>query len=248
MNKFTLTILILLSFNTKNFCQDSFVTKVIYKISKPEVEKTNDENVSANVKSFLKERNSAYDLVECELIYNKTKSLFKIIDKLNYKEDKFYGLVAIFASGIYYKDIETKIKKKQLEIQGEVLNITLPFEEYKWEILNESKMINGYLCYKAISKHVEFNHRKNQDIINYPEVWFTPSIASSFGPRGLDGLPGLVLEGKFNNHASFYATKITFEVSGVKLEEPKNGKDVTMEEFTLFLKKINEERQLLNRE
>ena len=241
-------LIFILSFTSNIFCQDSSVTRVIYKVSKPIIEKSNDNNISPNVKFFLKERNEAYDMIECELIYNKTKSLFKIIDKLNYKEDKFYGLVSILASGKYYKDIDKRVKKQQLEIQVETLNISLPFEEYKWEIHKENKIINGYLCYKATSKHIEFNHKKNQYVINYPEVWFSPSISSSFGPRGLDGLPGLVLEGKFSNHISFYAIKITFEINDIKIEEPKNGKDLTQQEFSSFLKKINDARLLLSKD
>ena len=226
--------------------KDSLVTRVIYKISNPSAETNLDNVKNLDIVNFLKERNKAYDLIECELLFNKNESFFKIIDKLDLEIDKSYGLVSIFAKGEYYKNIIEKTKIKKIEIHGEQLNITLPYEEYKWEISNESKTINGYLCYKAICRFEELNYKTNKMNVFYPEVWFTPEIPSSFGPRGLDGLPGLVLEGKFNNHAYFYATQITFKNSIDKIRKPTDGKKLTFEEYQTFLKKIYDERILLD--
>lgn len=242
----TIVITVLLVSNCMGTEKDSVLTKVIYKIGKPFVEKKTTTTTIPNIINFMKERDQAFDLVECELLYTKNESLFQLVDKLELENNRSYGLVALFARGIYYKNLSSHKKIKQVELHGEVLNVSLPFDEYQWQILSETKLINGYKCYKAVSRYEEPNFKTNTTNVFYPEVWFTPEIPCPFGPRGLDGLPGLVLEGKFNNHAYFYATKISFETSDQKIEEPKKGKNINATEYKEFLKKIYEERMLLN--
>ena len=248
--KYFLTISLFLLFtNSNNAAEiDSVLTRVIYKMAKPFVEKKTNTTVSPEVQRILENRAKAYDLVECELLYNKTRSIFKIIEKLSIDDEMAYGMVAIFARGIYYKDLKNQKKIKQVEVHGETLNVFAPFEEYNWKITSETKIINGFKCYKATAVYEEFDNRKNKNNIFTPEVWFTPEIPAPFGPRGLDGLPGLVLEGKFNNHAYFYASKITFDINNadLKIEKPKKGKDITVEEYKQFMAKIYTERKSLN--
>ncbi|HQA73505.1 MAG: GLPGLI family protein [Flavobacterium sp.] len=244
IKKNKLFLFLLLTYSLSLLSQNANTTKVIYKISKPTVEKKLETPTNSDIRAFLDKRDEAYDLVECELIYTNKKSLFKIIDKLEFENNQAYGLVAIFASGVYYKDLNENYKSKLLEIQGELFNISLPFDEFKWEISTESKIINGYKCYKAVSTYKEYNFRKKSYIIFNPEVWFTPEIPAPFGPRGLDGLPGLVLEGKYNNHAYFYASNIIFGLD-VSVEEPKKGKKIMLQDFQEILRKIYEQREEL---
>ena len=51
----------------------------------------------------------------------------------------------------------------------------------------EQKVIKGYPCMKAVKS----------DSLYTIEVWFTSKIPVSSGPKGLYGLPGLILEAKF---------------------------------------------------
>lgn len=211
------------------------VNKVIYKIRMPARE---NKSKSPQAEKFINDIANGLELVECQLWFNNTKSVFKIVDKLAGDNDKNYGLGAIQASGIYYKDTRNKVKIMQQDIRGEKLNIILPYEEYKWDILSETKEIEGYKCYKAIGYREEFSAKDNKIKIIRPEVWFTPKIPSSFGPKGMDGLPGLVLEGKLSEMAYFYATRIVFNVEPkIKLERPKDGKDIAYENFKDFMLK-----------
>lgn len=61
-----------------------------------------------------------------------------------------------------------------------------------WELTNETKTINGYLCYKATSiyHNSSWNDNPKFNII----AWYTPRIPVPFGPNGYHGLPGLILE------------------------------------------------------
>ena len=62
-------------------------------------------------------------------------------------------------------------------------NFSLDF--YEWEMLNETKTINGLKCQKA-----SLTIRGNLQWV----VWFTAEVSMLSGPFGIIGLPGLVVE------------------------------------------------------
>ena len=82
----------------------------------------------------------------------------------------------------------------------------------KWELVDESKLINGYTCYKAISYKTNKN---NSGLFRFKiEAWYTPELPVPFGPVEFNSLPGLILELK--------DTHYTFLVSNIKIENGKN--------------------------
>ena len=61
-----------------------------------------------------------------------------------------------------------------------------------WKITNETKMIDGYKCYKATNVFVVITPKK---VFNHPVVaWFCPDLPFKHGPNGYGSLPGLILE------------------------------------------------------
>ena len=73
---------------------------------------------------------------------------------------------------------------------GEIFLISVP--KLKWEILNTTKKIGKYLCYKATTiKTVENSRGVHKLKIT---AWFTSTIPYSYGPREFVGLPQLILE------------------------------------------------------
>lgn len=230
-------IIQLLSTNLdKNKVNDENITQVVYKIAKPQVD-TNRVKSNTNIpESFRsKFRNSMEQMynIEFGLYYDKNKSLYKVSDRLEInKDDAVLAKIFSGAGTKRFKDNERKEKMFQKEAYGQLFNVTIPYDEYKWNITTETKIINGYKCYKATSIKKEYDKTRKQEITLNPIVWFTPEIPASFGPNGLDGLPGLVLEGSSNGHLFFFATKINFDYKGTeKIERPTKGKEVTELEF-----------------
>jgi GLPGLI family protein len=83
---------------------------------------------------------------------------------------------------------------------------------WNWEITNETKMIGGYNCKKAISR--TFN--------SYFTAWFTADIPIKAGPEKFDGLSGLILSVN-TGYTEFTAEKIEIlaaKISIVKLILP----------------------------
>lgn len=247
-NKTLIILIFLLTFSLNHSQEKEQVTRVLYKVIKPEPIKSTEVK-NPEIKKLLNEVSEEYKNIECELFYTQSKSLFKKINKLDLENKKAYQMASVFANGLYYKDLTSKEKIVQKELYGELYNKVVNFDEYNWTITNETKVISNYKCYKAIGYFEEFDKVRNRKNIFHPEVWFTPEIPAPFGPRGLDGLPGLVLEGKFNNHAYFYATTINFNYTNNEInniQKPEKGKAVTPEEFQDIMSKGFNNIKLLN--
>ena len=97
----------------------------------------------------------------------------------------------------------------------------------QWEITAETKMINGYKCFKA-------NFSKTQTMLgkeytNKAIAWFCPEIPVSFGPAEFSGLPGLIFQLQANEY-SFVLKNIVFE-EHLKINVPSLGKEMTLDEY-----------------
>jgi GLPGLI family protein len=172
--------------------------------------------------------------IELDLFYNNNESLYFSEQKLSIKNslEEEFARITVGANLIRYKNNTKREKFYQIDESGQKFNVILNFDEYKWEITTESKIINGYKCFKAISYKEEFDKIRNRKNVFHPVVWFTPEIPSSFGPEGFDGLPGLVLEASRNGRAFLFATKIEFDYKGtIQIRKPQKGKDVTEIEY-----------------
>ncbi|MEC4048671.1 GLPGLI family protein [Flavobacterium sp. SUN046] len=105
-----------------------------------------------------------------------------------------------------------------------------------WQITNETKEIDGFLCYKAIADDVVVNSFGN---FKYQlTAWFTQNIPVSSGPLGIGGLPGLILELNRRN-VSFGASMIKFmdHTINSKIIKPKMNKTISEDD----VKKLRED-------
>jgi GLPGLI family protein len=111
-------------------------------------------------------------------------------------------------------------------------------KDNKWEITGESKLIENYTCYKAVSYYEAYTFK---GITKFPLIaWFCPEIPFSYGPQMYANLPGLVLEIQIRNIV--YGAKVVSLNSlpkNSKLSKPeiKSYKYITLEDYN---KKIEE--------
>ena len=227
------TLLIVCGFQKNPIKGEDSINVVYYKMGLYSDGIKKEEKLPENVQKNLDEYSKTMEDIEFGLYFTKEKSIFKLIETLEPAEGTSATLKSIIAGGTIFKNNATKEKIKFLETLGEKFNVILPFDEYKWVITTETKKINGYLCYKATTHIEKFQKFRNKTISVDSYVWFTPEIPYSFGPKGLDGLPGLVLEGSLNSKTYFYATKIVFDYknNNINIEKTKGGKNVTPEEL-----------------
>lgn len=225
MKKIILSIIL---FSCNNLFSQNTINKVTYKVGRYNSNYSNDTHKKNENTPFDVELN----ILTFHLYYNNEISLFSPVDGLNKNNDFEAKSARIMAGNLCYKNNRTMEKIEQIESFDEIYNVAKPFEEYLWEITSETRKINGYICYKAKTKKRMHNELRQSSSIFTPEAWFCPEIPSTFGPKGLDGLPGLVLEATFNGRIYYYATEIEFDTKDkINLIKPTKYKYVSEEEL-----------------
>lgn len=190
------------------------------------ISKTNNPNTRAILKNS-KEVSYALNFNSKSSTYQKNESLYdESKQKLN--------LVATGAggTGIFYYNTEDNALLKQLTIGGDIFLITQNAK--KWKLLNTSKKIGKYNCYKATL--LDKNNKETK-----VTAWYTLDIPLAYGPKDYNGLPGIILElyeGKF----FFKASKIELSNKNKIIEKPVDGLNLTQEEFNNRFKGFFDEK------
>lgn len=165
--------------------------------------------------------------LEYELLIKNNKSFFYIIPALDLNERKT-RLARIFAGQYdYFRDNEKKTVLKVIDFSGEKFNV-LSEVDNNWQLINETKTINGYLCYKAlIQKKIPLKKTDNRiEVV----AWYCPTIPLSYGAKEFGGLPGLILE-LHDDKIVYLVSKINLDSnSKITLKEVK-GKITKEEDF-----------------
>jgi len=119
------------------------------------------------------------------------KNLFFLKDKI-YKNENAANAASLksnYSGRVFINDSIVYI-----EYDGGAFNVKAIKRKQlpEWELLNESKTINGYTCLKATTTKVV---RNNAGLFTFPiTAWYCPEINSNLGPIGYGGLPGLIFE------------------------------------------------------
>ena len=103
------------------------------------------------------------------------------------------------------------------------------------------KKIEGYTCFKATSIKIVKN---NNGVFEHPiEAWFTTEIPLNFGPADYGGLPGLILDIKFQNVRIFCSKIVLNPKKAVIIKKPKKGKLITEKQLDSIGEKMYEARK-----
>lgn len=212
----------------------------------PEFEKIVQEAIKkASEKQFL-------------LIFNKTQSLYEEQKSLEKPQMTDGTSVSISYSTAGKKYINTKEQSSIVEdeIFGKEFLIVEPLVQPEWKLINESKKIGEYNCFKAelvipvsqkqLEAYEEF--LKKEEIkpalfkMDEPKdqvitVWYTPEIPVSFGPDNYWGLPGLILEVNDGRYI-ILCSKVTLSNNDkTKIKAPNTGEKVSRKKFDEIYKK-----------
>lgn len=160
-----------------------------------------------------------------ELTFNQEESVWKLDPSAmpENEDDNFeYRTAAIMASEGWsheYYNHKEKIRVTQIDYMGSILNITHSFEQVQWAKTGRSKKIGDYLTYEAKATYYP-KDRLDKKVSQVLHAWFTPELPYPYGPRGADGLPGLILELELNVNGKIdrkiIATKINVEQNSSK--------------------------------
>lgn len=196
-----------------------------------------------------------------ELTFDKTMSIYKEEAKLEQEAGGFGGMMFIGGAlnGKHFKDVKNKTYARESELMGKNFLIKDSLTVYNWKMVNETKMIGNYLCFKAEAtlkgSEMAMNFGRNQrnqtdDKIETKEreilveAWYTPEIPVSNGPADYWGLPGLIVEVNADR-TSLSLLKVELNPKEkILIKEPDKGKAVTKKEYDeIVAAKMEEMRQ-----
>jgi GLPGLI family protein len=206
--------------------------KITYLVSldktKLEAPYENPENTDSKNEA-LKMLNEAQP-VESYLIFNDSIAGYYVQDKDAPSFENNDGFISITPTGVNFTWIRAGGERYFYTDWSRDYNIStfdLPHKKYRlkskaidWTITEEEKTINEYLCIKAVDS-------SNKKRI----AWFTKALPVKHGPRGINNLPGLILE-FYDNKFSYIAKEIELNHTEVEdIEEPTEGDLITQEEL-----------------
>ncbi len=181
------------------------------------------------IQSVLNNLNNNKQTIDFELYFNKKESLFRSIPKLDIENSLQYRIAVNFlkANSIYYSNLENDHFIRKTEAYGENFIITTP--NYKWNLSSEVKIIGDYVCEKATTIYV-INNSKGS-FKHKVTAWYTKQLNIPFGPRGFNGLPGVIVQLDIQNFRYVLSNVDLNSNNLITIEKPKKGKIVTKEEF-----------------
>jgi len=232
----TIKIFITLLFLTTSLCFSQENYSIIYN-TYPTYGSIEDEEVIKNskVNYIYKGLDQAIKITEFQLDINRSESFFYFKDKL-YEDDKIKRLAKTFCgSSDFYINTEKNLKIK-INYFAEKKYFINDTTRYDWTIYNESKIIDNKICYKAttINKTLINDTIKEKEIV----AWFYPEIPISFGPKGYDGLPGLIMELQ-DDKVTFVVNQILKD-SKIKISKQDYKTIISEKEFNEIVKEIRD--------
>ena len=90
--------------------------------------------------------------------------------------------------GFYYKDFKESNYRVFFNQNNIETYISDHLPKYEWNLINESKIISGYNCKKAITTKKTLNRKIN--IV----AWYCEDITIPDGPLDFTGLPGFIIQ------------------------------------------------------
>lgn len=267
MIKSTVTLaLMVMVFSTNQMKAQDFQGQATYEsktIIKDEV-KIDGPNMTPDMKAMLEEKMKKAFEKSYVLNFNKTESIYEEPQRLEAPGASSGGLVIKTSSsndGKIYKNIKDKTMLLEEDFFGKEFLITDSLPNWNWQLINETKKIGNYTCYKAISvipvskedlEAYEKMQKKKKEgktqIFSLSEpkertitVWYTPEIPISQGPGEYWGLPGLIMEVSDARTVVLCSKIVLNPKDKITIKVPKRGKKVTKKEYELLIEKQMEQ-------
>ena len=218
------------------FSQQQYTVRYAVVPTKGSLENIDDySDKTQDLKDFFlvlsKDADKTLNVLEYHLIVNNDKSIFKLVSgsPTDFKLNQW--AIGLATKDLFYYDKTTSYR--QTSFNKEKFIITSPLVN-NWTLLKESKIIDGYKCFKATCEKPLWGSapQQNTNGTNYiVTAWYCPKIASKFGPKGFSSLPGLILELQ-DNKITFFMKSINYNpVQPIDFNEIDKIKNLTEQEF-----------------
>ena len=201
------------------------------KITNKEITVSKESPVYKDVTEWITKLNTEADKVEYTLNFTAEEAYFYANPILIDNDGITFSLAATIGRG-KIKHYQNKITNENRDYKDSQRTgkIIVNGEKKEWTILNETKKIDGYTCFKATTPYlIDEDGRVKENV--FFTAWFSPEIPISFGPAGYGGLPGLILELQ-TDKATFFVKKINLSLDKIpEIDKLTSPKAITMEAY-----------------
>lgn len=226
-----------------------YFCKQMFKNGVEEFGVKSDDNLRKEYEEALKKASEKIYI----LTFNKKEALYEkqqVLEKPNNQCNSVSVSFQFSGEGKKYINIQDQIKIEEDDIFGKEFLIVEKLNSLEWKLIDETKKIGEYTCYKAelIIPVSEKEKREYEEYIKKQEVkpsfftmdepkekkitaWYTPEIPVSVGPLNYWGLPGLILELSDEKMIILCSKVILSNKENTKIKVPNNGTEVSQEEF-----------------
>jgi len=237
-----------------------YFSKRIVKIKKEKAVSDPKDGMDSQTRIAFEEAMKKATEKQYALTFNKKECIYEQQEQLEKPENPAEGDIAFVVSfsgeGKKYINIKEQKMIVEDEIFGKEFLIVETLVKPDWKLINETKKIGEYNCFKAelVVPVSEKQKQIYQDYLKREErkpglfkmeepvdivitAWYTPEIPISFGPNNQWGLPGLILE--INDTVNIIlCTKVTLSnKEKTKIKAPNSGDKVTQKQFDEIQKK-----------
>ncbi|MGV9004602.1 GLPGLI family protein [Flavobacterium sp.] len=230
-----------------------------YIFNKDKKEKIVKEDDDPEFTELIKEALNKSSQKSFLLTFNKFEALYEEKEVLEQPASPTNGMsisIKMSGGGKKYINTKEKISLEEDEIFGKEFLIEEPLDQTKWVLLDQTKMIGDYTCFKAecIVPITQKQKDDYQEYLRKEEVkpglfkqeeptdniitaWYTPEIPVSFGPNNYSGLPGLILEINEKNNLILCSKVVLNSKDKSEIKKPKKGEKVSRKRFEEIQKK-----------
>nr|WP_262707726.1 GLPGLI family protein [Leeuwenhoekiella aestuarii] len=206
--------------------------RIDYKILMPESAfELKSVNISMRdyMKNELMKLKQAYSSTQFRLKFNHSNSMFKVLQTMSIDGQNTSNDVAMSAdaNGIFYTDAPSKSVIRQVHFENTEYLVKEEYPAFEWKILDKTKQIGQYTCYKAVAIK-KLGNGKSIPV----EAWVATSLPFNYGPTNYSGAGGLILELK--------TPLFIFKVSEIRLfDEEREINFIDTDEELISLSKWN---------
>lgn len=208
--------------------------KITYKVEADESmmeEILKDDQFSDQLKSHLRimfsNQIKTLPYLFYQIEFNSKESLFKKMESMATDSgfDLDHTAIQVGVAGTYYHALDEDKSFHQVNTLGNDILVTHNISDFDWKITNETKTIQGYVCYKATAEFIP-DLGKGE----VATAWFAKDLPFQFGPAFYAGLPGVILEVK-QGYYTFYADDIKLSKREKEIKKPQKGRIIELENF-----------------
>lgn len=204
--------------------------QIAYKITNDEPLMTQEEKLqNPSIVGVFEQVEVLLDEIQFKLNYCNGVSIFNMEKSLSMDNNVNKITETLADNTIYFMDPGQKKFVCMKSFLGESFKVL--FEPVShWKFSTEFKMIDGYKCFKAITK-------KNATDSEYNVIaWYCPELPIHVGPKSYGGLPGLILELK-EGRMTYRATNVLINPDiDCDLSLKSNKKEISMEAYNQLVK------------